>query len=254
MTILLLSTTLLLQAPSTTFGVISLIATVASLILAIGAIWLSVVFYKMSVAASNSTTEAAKGIASSVERLEKLFDKLYSDTFSMMRDTVSDMRKHMWPEDDADGEKAIELAEQKADEKFSELRRSMEGQLASILQRQKITEDKFLNVQNEMRGLLDRAINRSRQAETEARDEALREFVLRAIRVVSQTHTVVHIDDIVENLREKGISPTRILRELRRMRNEELVHFNSDVLQPSTEVRLRASEALPADERHKRGD
>ena len=74
----------------------SLISSIASLILAIGAIWLSIVFFKMSDAASKATTEAAKGIGASVERLEKLFDKLYSDTFSMMRDTVSDMRKHIW--------------------------------------------------------------------------------------------------------------------------------------------------------------
>lgn len=71
-----------------TFDIISFIASIASLILAVGAIWLSVVFFRMSDAASKATTEAAKDIAASVERLEKLFDKLYSDTFSMMRDTV----------------------------------------------------------------------------------------------------------------------------------------------------------------------
>ncbi|MBE7565368.1 hypothetical protein HER14_02820 [Acidithiobacillus thiooxidans] len=78
------------------FDIISFIASIASLILAIGAILLSVVFFKMSDAASKATTEAAKGIAASVERLENLFDKLYTDTFSMMRDTVTDMRKHIW--------------------------------------------------------------------------------------------------------------------------------------------------------------
>jgi len=69
--------------------IISLIASITSVILAVGAIWLSITFYRMSSAASKATEEAAKGISASVERLEKLFDKLYSDTFSMMRDTVS---------------------------------------------------------------------------------------------------------------------------------------------------------------------
>ena len=78
------------------FEIISFIASIASLILALGAIWLSIVFFKMSSEASKATTEAAKGIEASVERLENLFDKLYSDTFSMMKDTVSDMRKHIW--------------------------------------------------------------------------------------------------------------------------------------------------------------
>lgn len=91
------------------FDAISFIASIASLILSLGAIWLSVVFFRMSDSASKATTEAAKGIAASVERLEKLFDKLYSDTFSMMKDTVSDMRKHIWnnPQNDTSQEKSI---------------------------------------------------------------------------------------------------------------------------------------------------
>lgn len=78
------------------FELVGFIASIASLILAIGAIWLSIVFFKMSNEASKATTEAAKGIDASVKRLENLFDKLYSDTFTMMKDTVSDMRKHIW--------------------------------------------------------------------------------------------------------------------------------------------------------------
>ncbi len=105
------------------FDIISFIASIASLILAIGAIWLSVVFYRMSSEASKSTTEAAKGIAASVERLEKLFDKLYSDTFSMMKDTVTDMRKHIWPVDDNEQEKVVEEAEKKTDERIGEVRK-----------------------------------------------------------------------------------------------------------------------------------
>lgn len=87
----------------TAIDLISLVASIASLILAVGAIWLSIVFYKMSSQASHETKDAAKGIDASVQRLEKLFDKLYSDTFSIMKDTVSDMRKHIWnrPDDDA---------------------------------------------------------------------------------------------------------------------------------------------------------
>ena len=76
--------------------VISLIASVASVVLAIVAIWLSITFFKMTSEAAKSTEKAAEGISSSVEKLEKLFDKLYADTFSMMRETVTDMRKHIW--------------------------------------------------------------------------------------------------------------------------------------------------------------
>ncbi|HFV9219140.1 TPA: hypothetical protein ACIAH1_004032 [Enterobacter hormaechei subsp. steigerwaltii] len=84
------------SALDTAITIVGFIATIASLVLAIGAIWLSFVFYKMSNEASKETTKAAKDIQSSVERLEKIFDKLYSDTFSMMKDTVTDMRQHIW--------------------------------------------------------------------------------------------------------------------------------------------------------------
>ena len=58
---------------NTTMELISLTASIASLILAIGAIWLSIVFFKMSSSASQATREAAKGIDASVQRLENLW-------------------------------------------------------------------------------------------------------------------------------------------------------------------------------------
>jgi hypothetical protein len=99
---------------------ISLVASIASLVLAVLAIWLSIVFYKMSIAAASTTTEAAKGISASVERLEKLFDKLYADTFSIMRDTVSDMRKHIWPTDETSvqPDKAVEEVEKRLTRRY----------------------------------------------------------------------------------------------------------------------------------------
>jgi hypothetical protein len=79
----------------TPIEVISLLSTIASLIFAVLAIWLSIVFYRLSITASKATEDVTKGISASVERLEKIFDKLYSDTFSVMRETVTDMRKHI---------------------------------------------------------------------------------------------------------------------------------------------------------------
>lgn len=92
---------------NTIVTVVGFIATIASLILAVGAIWLSIVFYKMSDAASKETTTAAKDIKASVERLENLFDKLYSDTFAMMKDTVTDMRQHIWKNPKSNNENTL---------------------------------------------------------------------------------------------------------------------------------------------------
>jgi hypothetical protein len=78
------------------FDIVSFIASIASLVLAILAIWFSWVFYKESAIAAKSSADSAKEITAAVSRLEKLFESLYNDTFSMMRDTYSDMRKHIW--------------------------------------------------------------------------------------------------------------------------------------------------------------
>jgi exonuclease VII large subunit len=219
------------------FDVVSFIASIAALLLAIIAIWLSIVFYRMSNEATKATTEAAKGISASVERLEKLFDKLYSDTFSMMRDTVSDMRKHIWPVDDNEQEKVVEEAEKKTDERISEVRKAIESQVSEMLQRQKITDDKMKSLQGEMRVLIDRAIVRSREAESEAREETIREHILRAIRVLMRSKRVVTISDIIE--KAGGIFSTqRIVSEIERMRVDSLIRTSSDMLGPATEVRI----------------
>ncbi len=95
-----------------TIDLISLISSIASLVLAIVAIYLSIVFYRFSDQATQKTVESANNIRSSVEKLEKIFDKLYADTFSMMRETVTDMRNHVWkaPNNNADKIKDQEIA------------------------------------------------------------------------------------------------------------------------------------------------
>jgi len=182
------------------FDVIAFIASIASLILAIGAIWLSVVFYRMSNEASKATTEAAKGIGASVERLEKLFDKLYSDTFSMMRDTVQDMRKPIWPVEEPDRENVIEETEKKADEKIAELKRGVDQQVAELLQRQRLADDKMTSLTGEMREILDRAILTSRQVDAEASEETIREHILRTLRIFNKTRRRATVDVLLQRL------------------------------------------------------
>jgi exonuclease VII large subunit len=220
------------------FDVISFIASIASLILAVGAIWLSVVFYRMSSEASKATTEAAKGIAASVERLEKLFDKLYSDTFSMMRDTVSDMRKHIWPADDKEQETAAEEVEKKADEKITELKSVMEKQVGEMLNRQRLADEKTSALRNEMRHLLDRAILSSREAELEAREETAREHIMRVLRTFRRIRPRSTVEELVERL-GRSFPISRIVSELEKLREEGLIDVSPREILPQTEIRLR---------------
>lgn len=230
-----------MQDPITTFDFISILASIASLILAVVAISLSIVFYRMATVASNATTDAAKGLVSSVERLENLFDKLYSDTFSMMRDTVSDMRKQLWPSDEVEPNKAIEETEKKADEKVDELKKNMEQQLSNMLQRQRVADHQVASLQSEIRQLIDRAIISSRQVETEAREETIREHILRELRSSRRQKPVVVVDDIMTKL-INVFPPPRIFNELQRMKHEGIIEFSpGGRLRQATEVRISTS-------------
>ena len=232
----------------TLFQVISFVASIASLILAVGAIWLSIVFFRMSNEASKATTEAAKGIAASVERLEKLFDKLYSDTFSMMRDTVSDMRKHMWPED---GLRATENeAEQKADEKIAEITHRVDQQLERVLARQDSADQNTTALHGEIRELFDNAIRTSRAADQEAREETDRSLVLAVTRLLNRTKPDgVKADEIVNDRRLANIGVSRAIDELRSLQARHLVEFSTEqTLGPETIVRMVAPRSRPRPE------
>ncbi|MDI9233721.1 hypothetical protein [Limnohabitans lacus] len=219
------------------FDIISFVASIASLILSVGAIWLSVVFYKMSDQASKATTEAAKDIAASVDRLEKLFDKLYSDTFSMMRDTVSDMRKHIWPTEVPEQETALDEAEKKADEKIQELKRTVEHQIGDLLVQQRLNDDKMSSLSVEMRSILDKAIISSRQVDMEAREETIREHILRSLRIYRRTRARATLNDLVEKLKP-SFPLSRVINEVEKLRTEKLIELSPDAIGPDSIIKL----------------
>jgi hypothetical protein len=223
------------------YDAVSLVASIASLILAILAIVLSIVFYRFSASASNATIEASKGIAASVERLEKLFDKLYSDTFSMMRDTVADMRKHMWPEDPSEQETVLVETEGKADEKINNLKESIEAQLQTVLQGQKLAQEKNQLLQSEMRRLIDRAILSSRRVQAEARNETVREHILRVIRTLRRRQRRITADGVVERLADT-FPASMIVNEMRRLREEGIIDLDSKEMLPGSEIKLKISD------------
>lgn len=160
----------------------ALVSSIVSIIIGGFAIWLSVTFYKMSNKISEDTKGAAKGISASVNRLESLFDSLYSDTFSMMKDTVDDMRKHIWPvkEQSAEEQKKID---EKADAKIDELKKQfsdeLSGMMANVGEDIGRTDSKIADVEKNLEKLVDRAIQQTRKVESEAQDEkSMRDIIM----------------------------------------------------------------------------
>ena len=223
---------------------LAFVASISSLILAIGAIWLSIVFFKMSNEASQSTTEAAKGIDASVKRLENLFDKLYSDTFSMMKDTVSDMRKHIWSGDDSNDSieensrnTILEEADKKAEEKIQEIKSAFDKQLNDILHKQKIADGKVSDIGSELEGLLENVIQTSRMVESEAREETVRQHILKKLRLLRKQKRTVVASDIVTAL-EDFIPGRRLLQELKSMQEDGFLFIEDKIIGPDTRIRV----------------
>lgn len=223
---------------------LALVASVSSLILAVGAIWLSIVFFKMSNEASQATTKAAEGIDASVQRLENLFDKLYSDTFSMMKDTVSDMRKHIWNGDDSndnveeDNKNTIlEEADRKAEEKIQEIKSAFDKQLNDILHKQEIADGKVSDIGSELEGLLENAIQTSRMVESEAREETVRQHILKELRLLRKQKRTVVASDIVTAL-EEFIPARRVIQELKSMKEDGALFIEDKSIGPDTKIRI----------------
>ena len=202
---------------TTTMGMIPLVASVASLSLAVTAIALSIVFYRMSTDLMEKSRDAANRIGGSVERLEGLFDRLYSDTFSVMKDTVTDMRRQLWPDKSLAEDKGVEEAEQRADERVATLRAEMNAEVSSILERQRFAEGQVESLRSEMTQVVDRAIVQSRAMEIESREEVIGAHIVRLLAAVAARGNVVTAGDIMAQLYGRhGFDP--VLAELSRMR------------------------------------
>ncbi|MEI3893156.1 MULTISPECIES: hypothetical protein [Bacillus] len=97
--------------------VFSIISSAISLVLGIVAIVLSVLFYKMSEKSSKEVEKAAHDIDSNVKKLEMMFEKMYTDTFGMVKETVHDMRQYVYRKNGTgNGDISAEKIESKTNE------------------------------------------------------------------------------------------------------------------------------------------
>lgn len=216
----------------------AIIASVVSVIIGVFAIWLSVTFYKMSTQISESIKEAAKNISSGVERLEKLFDRLYSDTFGIMKETVSDMRKHIWPEEKKTEINFAEETEKKAEEKIKKLKEEIQEELQNSLHRQKLTDEKINLLSGEMSKLLDKTIISSRNVYKEAKIEALEDYILDYLKQAEYDDRDAKAIEIVEDMEKKGFDSNLVVYRLEELKREGVVTWKEGLLQPFSNVRL----------------
>lgn len=75
---------------------VSIFVNATSIILAIVSLILSLYFFNVSQKTNKESEKIANDIKNTTEKLEQLFDKLYSDTFSMLKNQSDAMQKHLF--------------------------------------------------------------------------------------------------------------------------------------------------------------
>lgn len=137
---------------------INLFSAAASIVLAIVALALSIFFFVQSKNAADQSSRSAEEISASVSRLEKLFDSLYSDTFSMMRETVTDMRQHVWKI--APGTATAKVEMKTEDEADSQ---ALLAELDMVSKRVGLTDTKISQLREELTPILQQALETQRE-------------------------------------------------------------------------------------------
>lgn len=76
--------------------IVNLIASISSIILAIVSLTLSIFFYRWSDKSNKEIVKQATAIDSNTKKIEQLFDKLYYDTFNMMKSSHQAMQQKVF--------------------------------------------------------------------------------------------------------------------------------------------------------------
>jgi len=87
---------ILLDGNISTFDLFNLIAALTSIVLAIFALIFSIIFYRWADKSNKEIVTVAQAIDSNTKKIENLFDRLYSDTFGIMKSNVEAMQRQLY--------------------------------------------------------------------------------------------------------------------------------------------------------------
>ena len=212
-----------IQVSLAPLDLVSFISSIASLILAIVAIWLSIQFYKMSTQSSKEVEMSTNNINSNVEKLDHLFNKMYSDTFTIVKDTVSDMRDHVYKKDNKNHNTNVEI------EKNTKL---LVNEIVKEIQ------EKDGKNKAEIEQLVLEAIEKSKKVEEDLTNKNIEEEILKFLKLNGPTkysdlnkhldkkfNTKVNTFTPIENLVKKN----EIQNPIRKIGEDYGIYFNETI-------------------------
>ncbi len=212
----------------------ALIAAIVSIAIAGFAVWLSITFYRMSNEVSTGIKDASRGIASSVEKLEQLFNTFYSDTFSMVKDTFSDMRKHAWP--DSDKKVDVEsMIEEKMSPELDSLKTEMSTSISDIVAKIAKATDQIDDVKHGVEKVVGETIERTREidklASKSLEAHIRKEIILKIIRFKTTSPRPMKAMDIA-NTFMNTFAVDEVLKEIYTLNQEGSISIKGIINEP----------------------
>ncbi|WP_273804852.1 hypothetical protein [Providencia rettgeri] len=205
------------------FELLSFVLSIVSLLVSAGAVWLSFKFYQMSDHASKEAQRSSDQIQVNTEKLEGLFSKLYSDTFSMMKDTVTDMRQHIYHNSDK---------EDSLEEKLTAMKETINNEVKETLdENMKELKDNNLKI-NEIEKNLASIVNKQvdviiEDTVTSKHKKAVIKTLLEIIRISGRI-TVSHIKNIAETTYKLYMTDSELLEFLKEFKTQKIIKWIGD--------------------------
>ncbi len=97
----------LLEINITPFDLFNLIAALVSIVLAVVSLILAIIFYRWADKSNKEIVNVAQAIDNNTKKIENLFDKLYSDTFGIMKSNVEAMQRQLYDSKFSSGDSAL---------------------------------------------------------------------------------------------------------------------------------------------------
>lgn len=200
-----------------TFELLSFILSIVSLIVSGGAVWLSFKFYQMSDNASKEAKKSSDKIQVNTEKLEGLFSRLYSDTFTMMKDTVTDMREYIYHP--LEKEKTLE-------DRLNEMKESINKEIQMTLNENfNGLQDNDIRI-NKIEERLESVINKNVNVVIEERHNDVENQILRVLSD-GKKHIVFQMHELLSEKFKLKIDMAELITTLEKMVELELIASSS---------------------------
>ena len=204
----------------------NIIAAAVSMVLGILAIGLSITFFVLATRQTKGAESAAQNVAVSVEKLELIFGKLYDDTFTIMRDTVTDMRNHIWRLDDKG--KPVQRVEETVGEiepnrEFLRLRSDLIAQVAEVREELGAVDARTAEKLEALESRLKKTPPHA--AEHTGTPDFVRRQVLDAVYFGTHRGKAATLTSLLTNLTQRGLPRTEIVSAVFALRRDGLVEW-----------------------------